>query len=128
MAEESEVQPVNKTYNTIEPQVEAKRIPRRVLHFSDGVIEEFSTDDEAEREEEEQRQKEAWQKWRAERVEQLRIENNRLRSENQFLSLVPGPTEGHFGPDKLIVTGLVHQEPIFDEHLVNEIVEEVFSQ
>ena len=94
MAEESEVQPVNKTYNTIEPQVnymevlegknpgcfgysnilylilgeqflfpemqvETKRIPRRVLHFSDGVIEEFSTDDEAEREEEEQRQKEA---------------------------------------------------------------------
>ena len=40
-------------------QVEAKRIPRRVLHFSDGVIEEFSTDDEAEKEEEEKRQKEA---------------------------------------------------------------------
>ena len=41
------------------PQVEAKRVPRRVLHFSDGVIEEFSTDDEAEREEEEKRQREA---------------------------------------------------------------------
>ena len=40
-------------------QVETKRVPRRVLHFSDGVIEEFSTDDEAEREEEEKRQKEA---------------------------------------------------------------------
>ena len=90
MAEESKVQPVNKTYNTIESkvgvrrakaifgyseysgyysvgehelllmmQVEAKRVPRRVLHFSDGVIEEFSTDDEAEREEEEKRQNEA---------------------------------------------------------------------
>ena len=35
------------------------RVPRRVLHFSDGVIEEFSTDDEAEREEEEKRLKEA---------------------------------------------------------------------
>ena len=35
------------------------RVPRRVLHFSDGVIEEFSTDDEAEREEEEKRQTEA---------------------------------------------------------------------
>ena len=32
--------------------VEKKRVPRRVLHFSDGVIEEFSTDEEAEREEE----------------------------------------------------------------------------
>ena len=40
-------------------QVEAKRVPRRVLHFSDGVIEEYSTDEEAEREEEEKRQKEA---------------------------------------------------------------------
>ena len=76
MAEESEVQPVNKTYNTIEPkvglgrqkqdilntqtmQVETKRVPRRVLHFSDGVIEEYSTDEEAEREEEEKRQKDA---------------------------------------------------------------------
>ena len=36
-------------------------MPRRVLHFSDGVIEEFSTDDEAEREEEERRQREASQ-------------------------------------------------------------------
>ena len=34
-------------------------MPRRVLHFSDGVIEEFSTDDEADKEEEERRQKEA---------------------------------------------------------------------
>ena len=41
------------------PQVEVKRVPRRVLHFSDGVIEEFSTDDEEEREEEEKRQREA---------------------------------------------------------------------
>ena len=72
------MQPVNKTYNTIEPKVidsllrarethssylkvETKRVPRRVLHFSDGVIEEFSTDDEAEREEEERRQREASQ-------------------------------------------------------------------
>ena len=78
MAEESDVQPVNKTYNTIEPKVidsllrarethssylkvATKRVPRRVLHFSDGVIEEFSTDDEAEREEEERRQREASQ-------------------------------------------------------------------
>ena len=52
------VQPVNKTYNTIEPTVKAKRVPRRVLHFSDGVIEEFSTDEEEEKEEEE-RKKEA---------------------------------------------------------------------
>ena len=40
------------------------RVPRRVLHFSDGVIEEFSTDDEAEREEEEKRLKEANQQVR----------------------------------------------------------------
>ena len=79
MEEESDVQPVNKTYNTIEPKVidsllraretlsssylkvETKRVPRRVLHFSDGVIEEFSTDDEAEKEEEERKQREASQ-------------------------------------------------------------------
>ena len=76
MEEESDVQPVNKTYNTIEPKVidsllraretlssylkvETKRVPRRVLHFSDGVIEEFSTDDEAEKEEEDRKQREA---------------------------------------------------------------------
>lgn len=61
-------------------------------------------------------------------VDQLRTENARLRTENKFLSLVPGPVEGHEGPDKLIMTGLVHQQPMFDEHLVNEIVEEVFAQ
>jgi len=30
-------------YNTIEPK---KRVPKRILHFSDGILEEFSTDEE----------------------------------------------------------------------------------
>ena len=49
------LQPVNKTYNTIEPAPSKVRVPRRVLHFSDGIIEEFSTDDEEEKAEDERR-------------------------------------------------------------------------
>ena len=29
-------------YNSIEPK---KRVPKRILHFSDGVLEEYSTDE-----------------------------------------------------------------------------------
>ena len=55
---EGEVQPVNKVTNTEQPEVGGrKRVPRRVLHFSDGVVEEYSTDEEEEREKEEERRK-----------------------------------------------------------------------
>jgi hypothetical protein len=70
MAEEVKgpvVQPVNKTYNTEEPTEMTevkKRVPRRVLHFSDGVIEEYSTDEELEKAEEENRKREAEQQVR----------------------------------------------------------------
>ena len=39
--------PDQKDYNTLRaPEQPRKRVPRRVLHFSDGTLEEYSTEDE----------------------------------------------------------------------------------
>ena len=41
-------------YNSIEPK---KRVPKRILHFSDGILEEFSTDEEEIEERKQQEEK-----------------------------------------------------------------------
>ena len=57
--------PDQKDYNTLRaPEQPRKRVPRRVLHFSDGTLEEYSTEDEDVQEaavEEERRRKESEQ-------------------------------------------------------------------
>jgi hypothetical protein len=57
LAKESAEQP---DYNTLRtPEHPKKRTPRRILHFSDGILEEYSTDEEeaAEREAVEEKKK-----------------------------------------------------------------------
>jgi hypothetical protein len=42
-------EPVQKDYNTLKVQEEPRRrVPRRILHFSDGTLEEYSTEEEEE--------------------------------------------------------------------------------
>lgn len=73
-----------------------------------------------------------WQHWLMTQVQELKEENYRLRTENQFLSLVPGPMpSGAPCADDyqlLIVDGLERVNPHFDEGLVHEIVHDVLAE